>query len=53
MEFKTCLVNISERKAFHGLALVILKSTESIGNIELTAMSNGLEQSEVTVKTKN
>jgi beta-galactosidase len=42
----------SERKAFHGLALVILKSTESRGKIELTAMSNGLEQSEVTVKTK-
>jgi beta-galactosidase len=43
----------SERKAFHGLALVIIQSTGNKGEITVTATSDGLKESEVTIKTKN
>ena len=43
----------SERKAFHGLAQVIMQSTEKSGEINITATSNGLKESEITIKTKN
>ena len=43
----------SERKAFHGLALIIIQSTDKTGEINLTAASDGLKESEVIIKTKN
>ena len=43
----------NERKAFHGLALVIIQSTDKNGEINITANSNGLEESGVTIKTKD
>ncbi len=39
------------RKAFHGLCLAILQSTEKSGNIKLTATSNGLSSSSITINT--
>jgi beta-galactosidase len=45
--------NTSERKAFHGLALVITQSTDKSGKINLTAVSDGLREAEITIKTKN
>jgi len=42
-----------ERKAFHGLALVIIQSSGNTGEINLTATSDGLKKSEVIIKTKN
>lgn len=42
----------SERKAFHGLALVILQSKNETGQIKLTAISEGLKESEVKIRTK-
>ena len=41
------------RKAFHGLALVIVKSKNKTGEIKLSATSDGLKESGVLVKTKN
>ena len=41
-----------ERKAFHGLALVIIQSTDKSGEINITASSDGLKESVVTIKTK-
>ena len=43
----------SKRKAFHGLALVILQSAENRGDIKLIAASDVLKGSEVIIKTKN
>jgi beta-galactosidase len=43
----------SERKAFHGLALVVIQSSDQAGEIRLTATSDGLKESGVTLKTKN
>jgi len=43
----------SERKAFHGLALVIIQSTEKSGEINITATSDGLNDSTIKIKTKN
>ena len=40
------------RKAFHGKALVIVQSTKNEGSFTLTASSNGLASSSVTVNTK-
>ncbi|UKT65432.1 beta-galactosidase GalB [Pedobacter mucosus] len=39
------------RKAFHGLCLAILQSTEKAGTIKLTATSNGLSSSTITINT--
>ena len=41
-----------KRKAFHGLALVILQSTDENGEINLTAISDGLKESAITITTK-
>ena len=43
----------SERKTFHGLALVVIQSKEKVGVINLTATSDGLKESGITIKTKN
>jgi beta-galactosidase len=42
----------SDRKAMNGLCLAILKSTENAGKITMTATSEGLEKSTVTIETK-
>jgi len=42
----------SERKAFHGLALIIIQSTKKTGEVILTATYDGLKESEVKIKTK-
>jgi beta-galactosidase len=39
-------------KAFHGLALVVIQSTDKTGAIKLTATSDGLKEYGVTIKTK-
>jgi len=39
------------RKAFHGLCLAILQSTEKAGMIKLTATSAGLASSSITINT--
>jgi beta-galactosidase len=39
------------RKAFHGLCLAILQSTEKTGTIKLTASSAGLASSSIMIKT--
>ncbi|MDQ0966039.1 beta-galactosidase [Flavobacterium sp. W4I14] len=39
------------RKAFHGLCLAILQSTEKTGTIKLTASSAGLTSSSIIIKT--
>ncbi|RDC58652.1 DUF4982 domain-containing protein [Pedobacter chinensis] len=41
----------NHRKAFHGLCLAILQSTEKSGSIKLTATSNGLSSSSITINT--
>ncbi len=43
----------NERKAFHGLALVIIQSENKKGEINITANSDGLKESEAVIKTKN
>jgi beta-galactosidase len=43
----------SERKAFHGLALVIIQSKDKTGDINITATANGLKDSGIIIKTKN
>jgi len=40
------------RKAFHGLCLAILQSTEKAGSIKLTANAKGLASSSITITTK-
>ena len=40
------------RKAFHGLCLAILQSTEKSGVIKLTATAKGLASSSITITTK-
>lgn len=40
------------RKAFNGLALVVVQSTEKAGKIKLESTSNGLEGSTITIDTK-
>ncbi len=42
----------SERAAFSGLCLAILKSTKNAGNVKLYATSKGLESSELSIKTE-
>ncbi|QCX40327.1 glycoside hydrolase family 2 protein [Aureibaculum algae] len=44
---------IPERKAFQGLCLLVVKSTEKSGEIHITASSNNLEATKLTVKTTN
>ncbi|RYD78125.1 MAG: DUF4982 domain-containing protein, partial [Sphingobacteriales bacterium] len=41
----------SYRKAFHGLCLAILQSTEQTGTIKLTASSAGLSSTSITINT--
>jgi beta-galactosidase len=43
----------NKRKAFHGLAQVIIQSADKKGKIAITATSVGLKESEVIIKTKN
>jgi len=40
------------RKAYNGMCLAILKSTEKAGAISLVAKSKGLKSTKLTVKTK-
>ena len=42
----------SERVAFNGLCLAILKSTNQSGTITLKATSDGLKSSEISIKTE-
>lgn len=39
------------RKAWHGRALVVIRSTRNIGDIKLTVSSAGLEDASLTIKT--
>jgi beta-galactosidase len=39
------------RKAWHGRALVVIRSTHNIGDIKLTVRSAGLEDATLTIKT--
>ncbi|RYD76744.1 MAG: DUF4982 domain-containing protein, partial [Sphingobacteriales bacterium] len=41
----------SYRKAFHGLCLAILQSTEKAGTIKLTATAKGLTSTSITINT--
>jgi beta-galactosidase len=41
-----------QRKAFHGLSLVVVRSTKQEGNIRLTANSEGLLDEQILLKTK-
>jgi beta-galactosidase len=43
----------NERKAFHGLALVVIQSKNKAGKIKLSAISNGLKEAYTTIKIKN
>jgi beta-galactosidase len=42
----------NERKVFHGLALVVIQSTDKVGEIKLNATSDGLNGSELSIETK-
>ena len=42
----------SSRKAWHGRALVVIRSTKNAGNIKLTVSSQGLTKTILTVKTE-
>jgi beta-galactosidase len=44
--------NTGERKAFHGLCLAVIHSTEKSGKINLEATSEGLQGTSVTIETK-
>jgi len=46
------LFKASERKAFHGLCLVVVQSSNKKGTIHLTAKSEGLKSAEVLIKTR-
>jgi len=41
-----------QRKAFHGLCLVVVRSTHAEGKIELTATSTGLKSDSIKLRTK-
>lgn len=41
-----------QRKAFNGLCLAVVQSTENAGSITLTATSDGLQQASVTIVSK-
>jgi beta-galactosidase len=43
---------VNYRKAFHGLALAIVQSKETPGNINFTATSKGLQSAALTIKAK-
>lgn len=43
----------SSRKAWHGRALVVIKSTKETGNIKLTVTSPGLKDSILIIKAEN
>ncbi|MDO6803730.1 beta-galactosidase GalB [Wenyingzhuangia sp. 1_MG-2023] len=43
---------VNQRKAFNGLCLAVLKSTEKSGKITLTATSKELESATITISTK-
>ena len=40
------------RKAFNGKCMVIVQSTKNMGDLKLTAKSNGLEMVQIIIKTK-
>jgi len=40
------------RKAWKGKVLVVIKSTQGVGNIKLTVTSAGLKEAGITIKTK-
>ncbi len=40
------------RKAFNGMCLLVVKSTETLGNITISASSDGLENNSISVTTK-
>lgn len=42
---------VSQRKAFHGLALVVVRSTEASGIIKLTATGDGILKKEIQINT--
>jgi len=42
----------SERKAFHGLCLVVIQSKREPGTIRLTAKSEGLREAELSIQVK-
>jgi len=42
----------SERKAFHGLCLAVVKSKQERGDIRLSAESEGLQSAKVLIKVK-
>ncbi|HIJ70497.1 MAG TPA: DUF4982 domain-containing protein [Planctomycetes bacterium] len=42
-----------QRKAFHGLCLVVVRSTKHNGNISLTANSDGLKEGEILLLTED
>ncbi len=43
---------VNNRKAFNGLCLLVIKSTESAGDITITASSEALNTAEISVKSK-
>jgi beta-galactosidase len=43
----------NQRKAFNGLCLLIIRSTEGEGKISITATSPGLEESNVVIMTNS
>jgi beta-galactosidase len=42
----------NERKAYNGLCLAVIQSTEKAGRIVLTAKSDGLQESSIIIETK-
>jgi beta-galactosidase len=42
----------NERKAFHGLALVVLQGAENKGKINLTATGEGLKENSITINVE-
>jgi beta-galactosidase len=51
---ETSLVSFQDkdRKAFNGLCLAIIRSTDNKGNIEVTAAADGLSSARITINTK-
>ncbi len=43
---------INNRKAFNGLCMLVVKSTETVGEISITASSDKLKPESITVQTK-
>lgn len=51
----TCIESYQEHKrsAFHGMCLLVVKSTKNAGKITITAQSEKLEKATIQIKTKN